>query len=136
MGQKEGNNKLNEVRRNKMHAFEEIIFLASEQRTADAESAVFDMSKYQELTLFLDITAQGSYSDETLDIKIYSYDPASRAYIEVDAMTQVTGDKGSGFQDKKIITSGLGNKIKIKSIGAGTSVDYTFSVGGVAKRFA
>jgi len=117
-----------------MYDFEEITFLVSLKRTSDAWSEIFDVSMYKELVLFLDITDQGAYTDETLDIEVYSYDPASGKYIKIDNFTQVTADKSGGFQDKKIISGGLGSKIKVKAVMAGTSTDYTFSIGGVAKR--
>jgi hypothetical protein len=78
----------------------------------------------------LQVTAKpGSYTDETLDVVIYNYDPVSGAEDEVVTFTQVT-NPSIPYTDWKYESTNkrLGNWIRVKWTVGGTSPSYSFNV--------
>jgi hypothetical protein len=69
-----------------------------------------------------------------MDIDIQTEDPVSGSFHTISSFTQVTGDKSGGFTDYKAIATGLGGRVRVVVTLAGTAKDYTFSIGGHAKR--
>lgn len=115
------------------YAFGEITFLTSDQRTASENGLDFDVSKYSEMEVFLEITAQGAFTSETLDVVLQTKSPNGK-YHTKGSFTQV-GDATSALPYYQTLElANLGKMCRVVATLTGGTEDYTFSVTGVAKR--
>ena len=92
----------------------------------------FDVSLMTEALIALAVTAQGSYTNETLDVTVQGQDPLGNL-ITLAQFTQVGNVTSSLPYVEALKLSNFGGQIRVKITTAGTSVDYTLSVGGYAK---
>ena len=116
-----------------------------EQTGVAGNGATFDVSMYSSAVFFLCVTAQGSYTDETLDVKIQTKDPLSGNWVDLTwedgtgtpqntAFTQVGDKTGSVPYTERIVCLDLPDShIRVYWVAAGTAEDYTFSVSAVVK---
>jgi hypothetical protein len=104
--------------------------LSSDARTVSGNSLEFDISKFKEALVFLDITSS-SGTTPTLDVKFQTQDPVSLKWFDLTELT-FTQKTTLGSEMKK--TNGLlGNKVRCSYTIAGTTPIFTFSVGMVLK---
>jgi hypothetical protein len=97
-------------------------------------STATDVSKHIELLLFLRVTAQGTYTDETLNITMQTKDHAGNWYDLTDVdFTEVGDVTGSVPYAEYLPVIGFGSQVRFKIVAAGTGVDYTFSITGYGK---
>ena len=93
-----------------------------------------DVSRHLELLVFLRVTAQGTYTDETLDITMQTKDRAGNWHDLTDVdFTQVGDVTGSVPYAEYLPVIGFGSQIRFKIVAAGTDVDYTFNIDGYGK---
>lgn len=92
-----------------------------------------DASRYTELPMVLAVTAQGAYTDETLDVTLQGMTPLGGIY-DIVSFTQAGNKTGAlPFLELKGFTV-FGKMVRVKVVTAGTAVDYTLSVSGWGKR--
>jgi len=113
--------------------WKEITFLPSAQRMASINSEDFDLSKYSEMLIFLEITGQGVFTDESLTATFKTKSPNDK-YHGKGSFTQVGNVTGSLPHYDHLEVANLGIKGRIEVVLAGTAKDYTFSVTAYAKR--
>lgn len=89
---------------------------------------------YNELIMNLAVTAQGTYTDETLDITIQGEDGDGNVF-ELGSYTQVGNVVSSVPYCEPLKFTNFGRKIRAKIVMAGTDCDYTLSVLGFGKRY-
>lgn len=92
-----------------------------------------DVSYYTELMLVLAVTAQGAYTNETMDVTIQGSDPLGNV-VNLGQFTQVGNVTSSLPYTETMKLSNFGGRIRAKIVVAGTAVAYTASVSGFAKR--
>ena len=92
----------------------------------------FDVSDVDELNLFIVLTAQGSYTNETLDVSVQTKDPAGNWHDVASAAFTQLGNKGGTASEHIAITT-FGSKLRLKYISAGNTPNYTFSVTAYGK---
>jgi len=94
-----------------------------------------DVSYFHEMLLILAVTAQGAYTNETLDITVQGKDDNGNIFT-LAQFTQA-GNVISVLPYLEPLKLGnFGQFIRAKVVTAGAAVDYTFSVLGFAKRFS
>jgi len=94
-----------------------------------------EVDSFNELTLFIRVTAQGSYTDETLDVSMQTKDPSGNWYDLTDAEFTQIGNKTASLPYSEYMTIiAFGSQVRIKIVAAGTSVSYTFSVEAYGKK--
>ena len=92
---------------------------------------------YEELLVYLELTDQGAYIDETLDITVQVRDHDGGAY-DIASFDQIT-DKANYLITHANYRVSLpikwfGTQCRIKVVTNGTSVDYTLKILGHLKR--
>ena len=92
---------------------------------------------YEELLVYLEITDQGAYTDETLDVTIQVRAHDSGAY-DIASFDQIT-DKADYLIANEYYRDSLpikwfGTQCRVKIVTNGTNVDYTLQVLGHLKR--
>jgi hypothetical protein len=87
----------------------------------DTKATPEDVMVFKEATFFLKCSA---FAGATLDVKIVSYDPATAAWYDLVAFTQLSGT-GS---ERKAVTGNLGSKIAVVVTPAGAG-NKTLKVG-------
>lgn len=107
---------------------------ARKQTAATAYTSTFDVSYFVEMILTLAITAQGTYTDETLDVTIQGQDPLGN-WFTLAQFTQVGNVVSSVPYTEALKLNNFGGKIRAKIVTAGTAVDFTMSLSGYAKRY-
>lgn len=112
----------------------ELFPLTRIQAAETAYSSLVPITNFNELILFLEVTAQGAFTNETLNVTVQYTSPSGQVY-DLLSFTQV-GDVTAilPYGELKGKTTDFGPQIRIKRETAGTSVDYTFRVTGYAKR--
>jgi len=106
--------------------------LSSQAVGASAYTEGLYVGDSDELLVFFVMTAQGTYTDETLDIKLQTKDPDGNYYdISGAAFTQVSGDTGTTSEMKAVST--FGSVIRACIAVTGTTPAYTFSLKFYAK---
>lgn len=105
--------------------------LASAARTTSGSSAELDTSDFREVVVYLNVTA-ASGTTPTLDLKAQSLDPVSGVWMDVPSggLTQKT----AAGTELKVVSSGLGARLRISYTIAGTTPSFTFSIGAAGKR--
>lgn len=112
----------------------DITLFASAARTSASYTGDWvDVSYYTELLLALAVTAQGTYTNETLDVIIQGKDPLGNVFT-LASFTQVVNVTASLPYVEPLKLSNFGGQIRAKATLAGTTKNYTFSVTGAAKR--
>lgn len=93
------------------------------------------VDKFNELTLFLRVTAQGTYTDETLTVTVQTKDAAGNYYDLDDSAFTAIGDETAATYSEYIALLVFGSTIRLKYVttATGATVDYTFSVTGIGK---
>lgn len=86
----------------------------------------------QEVLLALVVTAQGAYTNETLDVTVQGQDAYGNV-LTLSQFTQVGNVTASLPYSESIKLANFGEKIRAKIVTAGTAVDYTLSVSGFGK---
>jgi hypothetical protein len=94
-----------------------------------------DVSAFHEMLLILAVTAQGTYTNETLDVTIQGKDANGNVFT-LAQFTQVGNVVSSVPYVEPLKLSNFGQFVRAKIVTAGTDVDYTFSVLGFAKRYS
>lgn len=102
------------------------------QAAATVYGSWVDVSLKNEAILTLAVTAQGAYTNETLDVTIQGQDALGNV-ITLASFTQVGNVVGSVPYTESLKLYNFGGQIRVKVVTAGTSVDYTLSVQGHAK---
>lgn len=92
---------------------------------------------YEELLVYLEITEQGAYTDETLDVTIQAKNPDDK-YFDIGSFDQI-GDQtvailADGWYRIVLPVRWFGTKIRVKVTVAGTAVDYTLNITAHLKR--
>jgi hypothetical protein len=116
--------------------FENKTLLPSAKRTdaSPPPGEAVDVTMFNKARLYLNVSAQGSYTDEKLDVDIESQDPVSENWVVIASFTQVGDVTGSLGVQESILLTDLGGKIRAVATLSGTAKDYTFSVSAVLKR--
>ena len=93
----------------------------------------FEVDMYEELLVFLKISAQGTYANETLDVTIQVKAHDGDAY-DVGSFDQIT-DKTSSVPYRELLpVRWFGTNIRIKITLGGDDPDYTIKLQGYVKR--
>ena len=116
-----------------------IEFLESTNITTETET-YGDWSEgdmYEELLVYAELTDQGGYTDETLDITLQAKSPTGGAY-DIGSFDQIT-DKADylvtyAYYRVVLPVRWFGTQCRIKVVTTGTSVDYTLNITGHLKR--
>ena len=89
-------------------------------------STEVSVGNYVEMTIFLDLTAQGAYTDETMDVYVQTRSPSGNWVDLTDtSFTEVGNKTGSlPFLDELSI-EGFGSLVRLRIVTAGSSVSYT-----------
>lgn len=89
----------------------------------------------EELLAFIKLTAQGTYTDETLNISVQTQTPDGDAIDLVGVNFSEIGNKTGSlpFLDYLGIAA-FGVAVRFKIVTAGTSPDYTFKLTGWGKK--
>lgn len=114
-------------------AVKRFVFLPSTRvQTASVITEWFEVDMFFELMAFLELTAQGTYTNETLDVTIQTRSPNGNAH-DLESFAQI-GNKTAAlpFYDYEALTN-FGAQIRFKLAVAGTAKDYTLSLTGYAK---
>ena len=116
-----------------------IVFLVSTNITS-ATTTYGDWSPgdmYEELLVYVEITDQGAYTDETLDITVQVRDHDGGAY-DIASFDQITDQTvaviADGFYRESLPITWFGTQCRIKVVTTGTAVDYTLKILGHLKR--
>lgn len=92
-----------------------------------------EVDMYKELLIFLKITAQGAYTDETLDITVQVKTQDDDAY-EI-AKFKTIKDKTSDLPYRDVLPiTWFGQNIRLKLVIEGSDPDYTVKLQGAVKR--
>ena len=94
------------------------------------------VDKFSELTLFLRLTAQGTFTDESLTVSVQTKDQAGNYYDLTNATFTAIGDQTSDVPYSEyiaIVVFGSTIRLKYVATATGATVDYTFSVTGLGK---
>lgn len=120
-----------DVQKNQQRKTEVATLLASAARTTSGTSAEFDSTGFKEVAIYLNVTA-ASGTTPTLDLKAQSLDPVSGVWMDIPsgALTQKT----AAGTELKVLSAGLGNRMRISYTIAGTTPSFTFSLGAASKR--
>lgn len=115
-----------------------IVFLPSTQiqteTTTYGDWSSGDM--YEELLVYVEITDQGSYTDETLDITVQVRDHDGGAY-DIASFNQIADQTVAtiaGEYRESLPIMWFGTQCRIKVVTTGTAVDYTLKILGHLKR--
>ena len=95
----------------------------------------FRVDRYDELILFLYFSAQGMYTNETINVTVQVKDPDGN-FIDLTnaAFTQVGNATGSvPYLAEYLAIAVFGSRIRLKYVTTGTTVSYTFSVKAIGK---
>jgi len=100
----------------------------------------FDVSMLKSGIFIINLSAQGTYTDETLDVKLQTKDPISGSWIDLYSgatqmkFTQI-GDKTAvvPFTERVECPALYDFIIRVYYIAAGTTEDFTFSVTALFK---
>lgn len=93
-----------------------------------------DVSRFHEILADLVVTAQGAYTNETLDVTIQGKDADGNIFT-LASFTQVGNVTAALPYVEPLKLSNFGQWIRAKIVTAGTDVDYTFRVNASAKRY-
>lgn len=111
-------------------AFQVDELLASAARTSDGQSGAVDLGKFNDLIVYLDITA-ASGTTPTLDVKLQtSYDDGGTWF---DLPSGAFSQKSAVGKDVLQIGSNFGRWLRIDYSIGGTTPSFTFSVNAVSK---
>nr|BDD47810.1 hypothetical protein 11 [Bacillaceae bacterium] len=113
-----------------LNGFKNDTVLPSLARTTSGNSVEFDVSKYKEAIVFLDVTT-ASGTSPTLDVKFQTQDPASLKWFDITGLT--FAQKTAVGNEVKEKSNVLGSKIRCTYTIGGTTPSFTFSVGLVLK---
>lgn len=92
------------------------------------------VNHYNELHLFFRVTAQGTFTDETLTVSIQIKDQAGNYYDLDDSAFTAIGDKTSAVPYAQYMALLVfGSVIRLKYVTTGTTPNYTFGVTGIGK---
>ena len=118
---------------------ESITFQASNNITSAGTTYgdAIRVDKFDELNLFLYISVQGSFTDETLNVNVQIKDPDGN-YIDLTdaAFTEITNATAvDPYLAEHIAIVAFGSVVRLKYVTttSGGSVDYTFTVKGYGK---
>ena len=91
---------------------------------------------YEELLAYVELSDQGAYTDETLDIAIQIRDQDGGAYdiASFDQITDETIATIAGEYRETLPIKWFGTQCRVKVVTTGTSVDYTLKILGHLKR--
>jgi len=91
---------------------------------------------YEELLVYLEITDQGEYTDETLDvtIQVRAHDGGAYDIASFDQITDKTTYLDSYDYREPLPIKWFGTQCRVKIVTAGTKVNYTLQVLGHLKR--
>ena len=113
-----------------------VTLVPSTETYADATArTTFANTKYSKEGIFFLEVNQATYTNETINMYIQSYDELTDDWYTIISFTQVTDASSAAVQEMKKIDYGLGNKISCKwAITGGDSTNkYTITVTGVLK---
>jgi len=89
----------------------------------------FNAEALKEILAVLEVTAQGAYTDETLDVTIQGKCPSGSGNpVNLAQFTQVGNVVASVPYSEPLKLSNFSKELRVKIVTAGTAVDYTFSV--------
>lgn len=105
------------------------------QSATTTNSTAISVGDYTELTIFLNLTAQGSYDNETMDVYVQSRSPSGNWVDLTDtSFTQVGNKVGSvPFRDELSIVD-FGSWVRLRIVTTGNGVDYTVEFTAYAKK--
>lgn len=92
---------------------------------------------YEELLVYVELTGQGSYTDETLDITIQTRSPDGDPF-DIASFDQITDETTAiiayDYYRVSLPIKWFGTQCRVKVVTAGTAVDYTLNILGHLKR--
>lgn len=92
------------------------------------------VDRYEELNLFFRVTAQGTFTNETLTVSVQTKDQDGNYYDLSSASFTAIGDKtGAVPYGEPLAIVVFGSNIRLKYVTTGTTPNYTFSVTGIGK---
>jgi hypothetical protein len=105
-------------------------FLSLAAQTTTVNSSAVDVTGFQEMTAFINVTA-ASGTSPTLDVKFQVQDPVSLAWFDVasGAFTQKTAVSS----EMKLITAGIGTTVRCVATIGGTTPSFSFTVSATFK---
>ena len=90
---------------------------------------------YSELTIFLDLTAQGAYTNETMNVSVQTRSPSEDAIDLTNvSFTEIGNKTGSVPFNDYMTLIGFGAQVRLKIVTAGDSVAYTVEFTAHAKK--
>ena len=92
------------------------------------------VDKFNEILLFFRVTAQGTFTDETLAVTVQTKDQAGNYYDLEDSAFTAIGDKTAAVPYAEYMALLVfGSTIRLKYVTTGTTPNYTFGVTGLGK---
>ena len=102
----------------------------SDEVTATGQSNWFTVDEYDELVIFLRVTAIKTWADETFNVKVQTIDPDGNAVDLTDAtFAEVTDTVGNEY----IAIVVFGSRVRLVWTITGSDPGYTFSATAYAK---
>ena len=103
--------------------------------TGETYGSVARVDKYDELTLFLQLTAQSTYAaGDTLTVSVQTKDQAGNYYdLKGATFTAIASDAAPTSEDIAIVVFGSNIRLKYVVTAAGATVSYTFGVTAIGK---
>ncbi|GAG03195.1 unnamed protein product [marine sediment metagenome] len=112
------------------------IFQELKQFTGEGtfETEWSDVSISAEILAFVKLTAQGEYTDETLNISVQARSPDGDAIDLTEVKFNEIGNVLAFPLLGYLGFAGFGSQIRFKIVTTGTAPNYTFKLTGIGKR--